>query len=102
MSSVEEPPEQPGPVGQEPQQTERGAARDRRDDTGNMLPSRQGRGTGLERLLVRLIATCGVVGIGVAIGAIMASSKDKGWEIGLVVAIVSVILSGVLWSSRQL
>jgi hypothetical protein len=38
----------------------------------------------------------------VAIAAIMHSSNSKGWLIGLVVAGVSVILSAVLWSSRQI
>ena len=68
----------------------------------NMLPGRERRRSGLERLVVRVIATGGVVGIGVAIGAILAASKVQGWIIGLVVAIVSVLLSAVLWSSRQL
>ena len=53
-------------------------------------------------MLVRLIATCGVVGIGVAIAAIMVSSNDQGWMVGLVVSVVSVVLAGVLWSSRVL
>ncbi|MDQ6744498.1 MAG: hypothetical protein M3Z27_00520 [Actinomycetota bacterium] len=69
---------------------------------GNMLPGRQGRRFGLERLLVRLIATCGIVGIGVVLGAILAASKVQGWITGLVVALVSVILAALLWSSRQL
>jgi len=69
---------------------------------GNMLPGRQRRRLGLERLLVRLVATCGIVGIGVALGAILASSNVHGWIIGLVVALVSVVLSAILWSSRQL
>jgi hypothetical protein len=68
----------------------------------NMLPGRERRRSGLERLVVRVIATGGVVGIGVAIAAILAASKVQGWIIGLVVAIVSVLLSAVLWSSRQL
>jgi hypothetical protein len=67
-----------------------------------MLPGRERRRLGLERLVVRVIATGGVIGIGVAIGAILAASKVQGWIIGLVVAIVSVVLSAVLWSSRQL
>jgi hypothetical protein len=67
-----------------------------------MLPARGRRRLGIERLLVRLIATCGIVGIGVAIAAIMVSSKSQGWLVGLVVAVVSVALSGLLWSSRQL
>jgi protein-S-isoprenylcysteine O-methyltransferase Ste14 len=67
-----------------------------------MLPGRQRRRLGIERVLVRLVATGGIVGIGVALGAILASSNVQGWIIGLVVALVSVILSAILWSSRQL
>ncbi len=66
-----------------------------------MLP-RRGRRPWPERMLVRLIATCGVVGIGVAIAAIMHSSNSQGWMIGLVVSVVTVVLSAVLWSSRVL
>jgi len=68
----------------------------------NMLPGRERRRTRFERLIVRLIATGGVVAIGVAIAAIMVSSKSQGWVVGLVVSIVTVILSGLLWSSKQL
>ena len=69
---------------------------------GNMLPGRERRRSGFERLLMRLVATAGIIGIGVAIAAILASSKTQGWIIGLVVAVLSVILSALLWSSRQL
>lgn len=55
-----------------------------------------------EDMLVRLVATCGVVAIGVAIAAIMASNNSAGWIIGLVVSLVSVVLAGILWSSRRL
>ena len=72
------------------------------DSARNMLPGRERRRFGLERLVVRIVATCGVVAIGVVIAAILASSNVQGWIIGLVVAGVSVILSAVLWSSRQL
>lgn len=68
----------------------------------NMLPGRERRRLGAERLLVRLIATTGIVAIGVGVAAILASSKVQGWIIGLVVALLSVILSALLWSSRQL
>ncbi len=71
-------------------------------DSHNMLPPRERRRSGFERLVVRLIATCGIVAIGVAIAAIMVSSNSQGWVIGLVVSIVTVVLSAVLWSSRQL
>lgn len=68
----------------------------------NMLPARERRSLGLERGAVRIIATCGVVAIGVAIAAIMVSSGSQGWIVGLVVSIVSVVLSAVLWSSQRL
>jgi hypothetical protein len=68
----------------------------------NMLPGRERRRSKLERLIVRLIATCGVIGIGVAIAAIMVSGKSQGWVVGLVVSIVTVVLSALLWSSRML
>jgi hypothetical protein len=67
-----------------------------------MLPARERRRFVGERLLTRVIATCGIVGIGVLLAAILASSNVQGWIIGLVVAGVSVVLSAVLWSSRQL
>jgi hypothetical protein len=68
----------------------------------NMLPGRERRRFGIERIFVRLVATGGIIGIGVVLGAILASSKVQGWIIGLVVAIVSVVISGILWSSRRL
>jgi hypothetical protein len=78
----------------------RSASRGRRTSP-NMLPARRSRGV-LERTFVRVIATGGIVGIGVAIAAIMASSNSAGWIIGLVVSLVSVVLAAVLWSSRIL
>ena len=91
-------------AGEESRAGERSAARqrDRGESAGNMLPGRSSRRFGLERILARFIATAGVVGIGVALGAILVSSKVQGWITGLVVATVSVVLSGMLWSSRQL
>jgi hypothetical protein len=67
-----------------------------------MLPERESRRFALERLLVRLVATGGIIGIGVALGAILGSSKVQGWITGLVVAALSVVLAAILWSSRQL
>jgi hypothetical protein len=67
-----------------------------------MLPGRERRRSVFERLIVRLIATCGIVGIGVAVAAIMVSSHSQGWIVGLVVSIVSVVLAALLWSSRML
>jgi hypothetical protein len=54
-----------------------------------------------ERAFVRLIVTMGIVGVGVAIGAIMTSSNSEGWLIGLVVSGVTVVLASILWSSRR-
>lgn len=76
--------------------------RGRGEPAPNMLPGRKRRTLGIERFLVRLVATGGVIGVGVALGAILRSSNVEGWIIGLVVALVSVILSAILWSSRQL
>lgn len=73
----------------------------RREPSPNMLPARSRRSVA-ESLFIRIVATCGVVGIGVAIAAIMVSDNSAGWLVGLVVSIVSVVLAAVLWSSRQL
>ncbi len=67
----------------------------------SMLPERRERPP-LESAFVRVIATSGVVGIGVALGAILSSQEVAGWTIGLVIGLVSVILSAILWSSRRL
>jgi hypothetical protein len=68
---------------------------------GVMIPSR-GKRLPLEAPVMRVVATAGIIGIGVAIAAIMTSQHSKGWLIGLVVSIVSVLLAAVLWSSRRL
>jgi hypothetical protein len=70
-------------------------------DRGVMLPQR-GERPFAERLLMRIIATIGIVAIGVAFAAIMGSQKSQGWLIGLVVGIESVVLAAVLWSSRRM
>jgi hypothetical protein len=67
----------------------------------SMLPERRERPP-LESAFVRVIATSGVVGIGVALGAILTSQKVAGWIVGLVIALVAVIFSAILWSSRRL
>jgi hypothetical protein len=67
-----------------------------------MLPKRGRRRLAIETVFMRLIATGGIVGIAVALGAILASSHVEGWTIGLVTGLVSVVLAAVLWSSRQL
>jgi hypothetical protein len=67
-----------------------------------MIPGRERRRFRAESVLMRLVATAGIVAFGVLLGAILVSSDVAGWIVGLVVALVSVVLAGVLWSSRQL
>ena len=66
-----------------------------------MIPARERRRLGAERLLVRLVATGGIVGIAVLLGAILVSQDVAGWIVGLVTGLVSVLLAAVLWSSRE-
>jgi hypothetical protein len=67
-----------------------------------MIPGRERRRLKAESVLMRFVATGGIVGLGVLLGAILVSQDVQGWIVGLVVALVSVILSAILWSSRQL
>jgi protein-S-isoprenylcysteine O-methyltransferase Ste14 len=55
-----------------------------------------------ESAFVRVVATTGIVGICVAIAAILGTQSIHAWVIGLVVSVVSVILAAILWSSRTL
>ena len=55
-----------------------------------------------ESVLVRVVATLGVVAIGTVLGAILGASDVAGWVIGLVVASTCVVLAAILWRSRQL
>lgn len=66
-----------------------------------MIPSRRQR-LPLEARLMRLVATAGIVAIGVAVAAIMGSQDSQGWLIGLVLSILSLLLAALLWSSRRL
>ena len=84
----------------------RRAARGERRDTpterpGVMIPSGRKR-LPLEAPFMRVVATGGIVGIGVVIAAIMTSLDAQGWVIGLAVSLVSVVLAAALWSSRRL
>jgi hypothetical protein len=67
-----------------------------------MVPARERRRTKVERGFMRLVATGGIVGIAVALGAILTSQDVAGWITGLVIGLTSVILAALLWSSRQL
>jgi hypothetical protein len=67
-----------------------------------MVPGRARRRTGVERGAMRAIATGGIVGIGVVLGAVLVGQDVAGWIVGLVVSAVSILLAALLWSSRQL
>jgi uncharacterized membrane protein len=67
-----------------------------------MVPGRERRRTGIERGFMRLIATGGIIGVAVILGAVLVGQDVAGWTVGLVVGLVSVVLAALLWSSRQL
>lgn len=70
-------------------------------ETGTMIPAR-GRRSAPETVFMRLIATAGIVGIGVAAAAIMGSQHVHAWIIGLAASLWSVASAALLWSSRRL
>jgi hypothetical protein len=74
----------------------------RRGGPEGMVPARERRRTKLERGLMRLIATGGIIGIAVVLGAVLVGQDVAGWIVGLAVGLTSVILAALLWSSRQL
>jgi hypothetical protein len=67
-----------------------------------MVPGRERRRTGIERGFMRIVATGGIIGIAVVLGAVLVSQDVAGWIVGLVVGLTSVVLAALLWSSRQL
>jgi hypothetical protein len=67
-----------------------------------MIPGRIRRRTKFERVSMRMLATGGIVGLDVALGAILGANHVRGWIDGLVIGLTSVLLAAVLWSSRQL
>jgi hypothetical protein len=64
-------------------------------------PSRRRRRP-LEAPLMRGVAYAGIVGIAVAVAAIMSSQGSQGWLIGLATSIVTLVLGAVLSPSRRL
>jgi hypothetical protein len=74
----------------------------RRERPQGMVPGRERRRTGIERGAMRAVATGGIVGIGVLVGAVLVGQDVAGWIVGLVVSTVSIVLAAFLWSSRQL
>jgi hypothetical protein len=67
-----------------------------------MLPGRDRRRTKLERGSMRLVATGGIIGIAVVLGAVLVGQDIAGWIVGLAVGLTSVNLAALLSSSRQL
>jgi hypothetical protein len=51
---------------------------------------------------MRIVATAGIIGIAVALGAVLVGQDVAGWIVGLVIGLTSVCLAALLWSSRQL
>jgi hypothetical protein len=70
--------------------------------TQGMIPGRRRRRTSFERISMRVLATGGIIGLDVALGAILGANHVQGWINGLAIGLVSVLLAAVLWSSRQL
>jgi hypothetical protein len=102
LGSGEHPPTEPEPelTAREARAREREARRGERPQ--GMVPGRERRRTKLERGSMRLIATGGIIGIAVVLGAVLVGQDVAGWIVGLAVGLTSVILAAVLWSSRQL
>jgi hypothetical protein len=73
-----------------------------RERPQGMLPARARRRTKVERASMRILATGGIIGIDVILGAVLVSQDVAGWIVGLVIGLTSVILAALLWSSRQL
>jgi hypothetical protein len=101
-ASAERPPaeREPDVAEREARQRERESRRSERPQ--GMVPARERRRTKVERGTMRLVATAGIIGIAVLLGAVLVGQDVAGWIVGLVVGLTSVILAALLWSSRQL
>ena len=71
-------------------------------DSKTFIGPRGGNRRGIESVFVRLVATSGIVGICVALAAILGTQDVAFWIVGLAVSLVSVVLAAILWSSRTL
>jgi hypothetical protein len=96
-ASAENPPREPE---REARRREREARRGERPQ--GMVPGRERRRLKVERGFMRLVATGGIIGIAVLLGAVLVGQDVAGWIVGLVVGVTSVMLAALLWSSRQL
>jgi hypothetical protein len=86
----------------EPESEAAARSRRRAERPQGMVPGRERRRSKVERGFMRLIATGGIIGIAVALGAVLVGQDVAGWIVGLVIGLTSVILAALLWSSRQL
>jgi hypothetical protein len=86
------------PAATEPDITREAPATDQKTFIG----PRGGKRRGIESVFVRLVATSGIVGICVALAAILGTQDVAFWIVGLAVSLVSVVLAAILWSSRTL
>jgi hypothetical protein len=68
----------------------------RRGSTG---PQRAHRGDGVP---TRLAATAGILGVDVAVAAILVGQDVEGWIIGLVLGLVSILGMAIVWGTQKL
>ena len=66
-----------------------------------MIPGRRRRPLAVERVAMRILATGGIIGVAVALGAVLGANHVSGWIIGLAVGLTSLALAALLWSSRE-
>jgi hypothetical protein len=100
MTSSEPPLEVPPAADAQPESPTRADVTHERPQ--GMVPGRERRRTKVERGFMRVVATGGIVGIAVLLGAVLVGQDVAGWIVGLVIGVTSVVLAALLWSSRQL
>jgi hypothetical protein len=62
-------------------------------------PDRIRRGDGVP---TRLAATAGILGVDVALAAILVSQNVQGWIVGLVLGLVSIAGMAIVWGTQKL
>jgi hypothetical protein len=80
----------------------RGAADTQGDGDATFIGPRHRERPAAESVVVRIVATCGIIGIAVALAAVLGWQDVAAWLIGLVVSTFSVAVAALLWSSRRL
>ena len=93
---------EPGPDLSEREARQRERETRRGERPQGMVPGRERRRSKVERGAMRVVATGGIIGIAVVLGAVLVGQDVAGWIVGLVIGLTSVILAALLWSSRQL